>query len=87
MAGRVKRIAFLVFLLASCADPDREATDAENQLKMIQAAGGDNSEVCRAHERVAVAWLRRGNRERYETAKLYRDIACAAAELNPSGAR
>lgn len=69
-------------MLAGCADPVK---DAERELEIVESANASNAEVCAAKRKVAEAYLKAQQQERYKAAKLNADVACMNAQLDPAG--
>jgi hypothetical protein len=68
-------------LLAACTGPASDAKAAERQYEMIKRNGGSKQEICEASRRVADAWLKAENENKYKFASITRDLDCNAALL------
>lgn len=68
----------LGLIAAGCGNP---IADAERELAMIEKAHGSKDEICAAKRKVAEAYLKAGDQNQYEQARLDAAMACNAAQI------
>jgi len=68
----------MLALLCSCSSGIK---DAERELHVIEKSGGTSSELCRAHKKVADAYLKAQDESGYKFAKMLADSQCLNAKL------
>jgi uncharacterized protein YcfL len=79
------KLAILIapLLLVACGSRDSEAVSAEKQYQLV-ADSGTAADKCAAAGRVADAWLKQENREKYDLWRSRRTADCTEAQLQAS---
>lgn len=72
---RVLVAAVLMFGLGGC---ENAAESAEKQLAIVEKSGNPR-QICDAHRKVADAWLKQQDQQRYERADISAKISCRRA--------
>lgn len=75
-------IVFGAGLLVACSSTTSEAEQAEKEYNMIKASGASSDELCQARRKVADAWLKTLDKDKYQMAKLEADLDCNQAALD-----
>ena len=74
------RAVILGCCLAIVSACSNSAQDAERELEIVQQSGGSLDEICEAKRKVADAYLKAQDADKYQIAKSYADMACLDAQ-------
>jgi hypothetical protein len=75
------RAVILGCCLAIVSACSNSAQEAERELDIVQQSGGSLDEICEAKRKVADAYLKAQDADKYQIAKSYADTACLDAEI------
>lgn len=74
------RAIILGFCLAAVSACSNSAQDAERELEIVQQSGGSLDEICAAKRKVADAYLKAQDADKFQIAKSSADMACLDAQ-------
>lgn len=84
-AGFIAGLTALAGMLAGCNPAVREAEAAEKEYAIVDSTSVSPDERCAAARKVAQAWLKAQDQQKYDVADLRANLACNRAEQVRAG--
>lgn len=75
----------ILLVVAGCSSANSEAEQAQKEYNLLKASGATSDELCQAHQKVAQAWLKALDKDKYQFAKVEADLDCNQAALDRLG--